>query len=447
MRILFVVHQFLPRYFTGTEQYVHALGVALVRAGHAVEVFTLEPNFAEADRLFEERLESIDGLAVTRLRVWYHLDADYDRMAWSHPLVGQRFAARLAAARPDVVHVFHLHHLGIEVLLAARAARLPVALHLMDFWFLCPNATLRRADGSLCSGPPQAGVGCIDCHRPELAARLSALGVREELIAFAAHAVPTPPAFRATLEACAGFVHRPRALRAAMATVDRVFAPSKFLAETFVADGFPRERFEVMAYGVDLDALFPLRAARDTESAVLRCAFLGSIAEHKGVDLAVDAVLATEGPIELTVHGRTSDFPDFAAPLVARAAGDPRIRFVGPFHPSERAAVLATIDVLFVPSRWYENTPFVILEAMAAGIVVIASDLGGIAEIVAHEVNGELAAVGDRDAFARALARLAFDRVRLARYRAALPTPKSLEFNARELAAVYRAMLAAGESR
>ena len=57
---------------------------------------------------------------------------------------------------------------------------------------------------------------------------------------------------------------------------------------------------------------------------------------------------------------------------------------------------LAELDVLGVPSIWIENAPFVIREAFAAGLPVVASNLGGMAERVRHEVNGLLFRPGDR---------------------------------------------------
>ena len=77
MRILFVVHQFLPDYFTGTEQYTFAIAQAMQRRGHSVEVFALDPDFAERDPVWEQREEVVEGIPVTRFRYWMHLGADF----------------------------------------------------------------------------------------------------------------------------------------------------------------------------------------------------------------------------------------------------------------------------------------------------------------------------------------------------------------------------------
>lgn len=437
-RITLVVHQFLPRYFTGTEQYVFAIARTMQSRGHEVEVIALEPDFSEQDRLYEETLEVVEGLRVLRIRAWYHLDRDFERMEFSHPYVGARIAARLAETRPDVVHFFHLRYLGVEVITEARSLGLRTVVHLMDFWYLCPAVVLRRPDGALCEGPPEGGLGCVDCHRPDLGADLDRRDLREAMArTMASMPSRTRPGTGVT-HRTETLATRPRRMRQALLAADRIVAPSRFLRAMFVQNGFPGDRIEVLTYGVDPDRLVGAEARATPGVRSLRLAFFGSIAEHKGADLVVDAVLGSEVDVTLTIHGRTTDFPEFAPALVERAAHDPRVRFPGPFERDRLGQVLAETDVLVVPSRWYENTPFVILEAFAAGVPVIATDLGGLREIVEDEVHGDLFPVGDVDALRSRIERLAREPERLARYRAALPRVKTLGDNADEIAAVYR---------
>ncbi|NRA96855.1 MAG: Flp pilus assembly complex ATPase component TadA, partial [Planctomycetes bacterium] len=75
-----------------------------------------------------------------------------------------------------------------------------------------------------------------------------------------------------------------------------------------------------------------------------------------------------------------------------------------------RVKVLANLDMLVVPSVWYENTPFSVLEALHASLPVIASDLGGITELVEHGINGLLFPAGDSDSLATAIQTVLDDR-------------------------------------
>jgi glycosyltransferase involved in cell wall biosynthesis len=69
--------------------------------------------------------------------------------------------------------------------------------------------------------------------------------------------------------------------------------------------------------------------------------------------------------------------------------------------------VYDSIDVLVVPSEWFDNCPFVISEAFAAGVPVVGADFGGISSMIRHEVDGLLFPMGDARCLARALLRLA----------------------------------------
>ncbi|MCK5944026.1 MAG: glycosyltransferase, partial [Planctomycetes bacterium] len=145
-----------------------------------------------------------------------------------------------------------------------------------------------------------------------------------------------------------------------------------------------------------------------------------------------------KGDCRAVLRGRSSDFRDYSELIVKNAAHDPRIRVDGPFARDQLAQALAEIDVLVVPSTWHENAPFVVLEARAAGLPVLASRFGGLTEVVRDEVDGELFAPGDHEDLARRLQRLVDEPERLQRYRDAVQPPKSLQAATDEFEQVYR---------
>jgi glycosyltransferase involved in cell wall biosynthesis len=125
------------------------------------------------------------------------------------------------------------------------------------------------------------------------------------------------------------------------------------------------------------------------------------------------------------------------------AADDSRITFCGTFPNSSIGEILSGIDVLVVPSIWYENTPLVIYSAMAASCPVIASDLGGMSEVVHHNINGLLVEPGDPSALAAALQQLSCDREMLTRLASGCKRPKSIREYVAELLEVYEEILKA----
>jgi glycosyltransferase involved in cell wall biosynthesis len=453
LRVALVVHQYPPRYFTGTESYAHAIARTL-HAGAAgatsgpieVEVFAFDPFLGEADDLAQETDEVVDGVPVHRIREWQGLHPDPLRGEYDDPLMASRFGAWLDERRPDVLHVFHLRLLGVGLLGEARRRGIPVAVNLMDFWFLCPRVTLQRRDGSLCEGPPAGGRQCLDCLDPDAAAQLGGGAPvapdeksRPDRFLLAA---PFDPSGRA-----AALAERADLLRAELLRCERIVAPSRFLQRMFAQNGVPENRTTILRYGIDPEGLDDARATPASPgdpAAPLAIGYAGSLAPHKGVHVLLEAfarIAPRSAPSpHLHVHGRLEDFPDYAAQLrrLAEGAHAERVTFHGPFARAERARIYGALDVLVVPSLWYENTPFVVLEAQACGVPVVVSDLGGLTESVRDGVDGEAFPPGDVDALATRLTRLCDERERLARYRSALPRIARIDEAARHFAELWR---------
>jgi glycosyltransferase involved in cell wall biosynthesis len=147
--------------------------------------------------------------------------------------------------------------------------------------------------------------------------------------------------------------------------------------------------------------------------------------------------------VELDVYGvvQGSSGEAYVRRLDALAAGDHRIRFHAPVTRSAVIPTIARHDLLAVPSQWLETGPFVVLEAFAAGVPVLGSDLGGIAELVSHAVDGILIEPASLRAWSDALARLAGDPGLLARLKAGVRPPRRMEAVAREMHELYRELL------
>lgn len=101
----------------------------------------------------------------------------------------------------------------------------------------------------------------------------------------------------------------------------------------------------------------------------------------------------------------------------AYAARDETIRFEGSYDHEPSREVLAPLDAVVIPSVWYEKTPTSGLNAVAAGVPVIGSDLGGIQELVRDDGSGLTLPVGDAVALAALLDELLDDPARLRQIR------------------------------
>lgn len=422
MRLLFVVHQFFPDCHSGTEQYCLAIARQARQRGDDVTILSLHWDHDRdwpAIRLFEQ---PYDGFRVLRLNHWRRLNANDVLRDYENRHLEGWFRAVLDDVRPEAVHFFHLRQLGSNLIPVAVAHGARTVVNLMDFWFLCPRFTLLRGDGSLCEGPPDGGAGCVACEYPALQGVAAAPGPVDTTS-------EPPMRLRALLD------RRTVQLRN-LACADSVVAPSRFLAAMFAMNGFPAERISVVPYGLEPGRIVPLPAARPRTP--LRLGFCGVLSPWKAPHIAAAAVRWSTLPVTLAVHGRLEEpmFADYIARLRETAGGDPRITFPGAYDAAGAPAVFAGLDALVVPSTWYENTPFVVLEAFAAGVPVLASDLGGLSEVVRDGENGLLFRAGDEQALRAAIARLVQEPGLYERLR---PTPpRSTEHDGEAFAALYR---------
>jgi glycosyltransferase involved in cell wall biosynthesis len=139
-------------------------------------------------------------------------------------------------------------------------------------------------------------------------------------------------------------------------------------------------------------------------------AFAGRLSAQKSLELALAAVDAVDG-VSLLIAGEG----DEQARLESRAG--PRVRFLGP-QPRERVLELfRAADASILSSSW-ENFPHTVVEALAAGTPVIATDVGGVGEVVVDGENGLLVAPGDTAALTDAVRRYFADDELRARLRA-----------------------------
>jgi glycosyltransferase involved in cell wall biosynthesis len=416
VKLLYVLHQFFPEAYSGTEQYVLACAREGRRRGHDVTIASLLPDSSIPDPPVHVYRETYDGFPVVRVRHWIGCLRNEAVRDFHDPHLRPAFARILEEVRPEAVHFFHLRNVGADFLLAAEEMRLRTVVHLMDFWYLCPRFNLLRGDGTLCLGAPEGGIGCVSCVRPDLVEGDSPSGPFEKSRVLASGGdfpspEPTPPGVAAAL------ARRPAFLRDALARADAVFAPSRFLRDLFVRNGFPERRFRVVPYGVSRDRFAANPVARPRRP--LRLMFAGVLSPWKGALVLVEAARHVRGEFELHLFSRLDEemFRPYISRVLQAAEGDPRIRFRGMFERDSARSVYAEADLLVLPSLWHENTPFVALEALASGVPVLGSDVGGIAEIVREGENGALFPRGDVAALSRRLQEFVDRPARLAELR------------------------------
>ncbi|MBZ0186396.1 MAG: glycosyltransferase family 4 protein [Candidatus Obscuribacterales bacterium] len=433
-RILITVHKFFPDHRAGTEVLTLKIAQELKQRGHEILIVTADPpdtdarhNQGPACRDYE-----YEGIAVHVVMESLRLTGYSFEHEYMHPQIQKHFGSLIDRFKPDFIHVMHAQNLSASVIREAKARGLKVILSPTDFWFICPIVQLKRRDGTICEGPGPIAEPCLTCYTPELippkAQLTQALEARFPILA----RVPGGRAI-ASLEALYNLykgkkmkaarkatIQRPTILRETGNSVDAICVPTKIMKSLFIKNGFKEELIHHIPFGIDTSLLEPY--TQKTASDCLRIGFIGTLYEHKGVDILIRAFqkLSDSPAAILKIYGDPDQFPSYSKSLrqLVESVEKKRkqIEFAGTFPNQELGKILTDIDVLIVPSRWYENTPLVIQSALATRTPLIATNLGGMSELIHHGENGFLFELNNDDDLAKQLEKLQKDRSLLQKF-------------------------------
>lgn len=449
MRLLLAAHQFLPKHSSGTEVLTYETARGLIRRGHQVRVLAAHPaTLDEAKARPGLEAEQYKEVPVDRLQHHFGTKPAPVRSEYDDPHNYREFTALLERHRPELVHVFHASRLSTAVVHAAKDFGVPVVFTATDFWSICSNSQLKRHDESMCTGPDWAAGNCARCYLGKHAGSpaMRKLVSLPTVALWAMRQVGKLPRYRdqPRTKLLADLMGRPAGVRAMLARCDRIIAPTRTMFDMLTQNGVPAGKLRVSHYGLNVE--YVKGHTRKTPSAAVRVGFMGTMFEHKGVHVLVEAFRKLKSqplprPVTLDLWGDLTHFPDYAAKLQEMAAGVPDLHFRGTFPNDQIGTVFDAIDLLVIPSVWYENAPLVLYSAHATQTPVLATDLGSLAELIHHDADGLLFPRGDADGLAAQLRRVVDDPELLGRLRANTPPVKTMDENVTELEALYRGLL------
>jgi glycosyltransferase involved in cell wall biosynthesis len=288
-----------------------------------------------------------------------------------NPAAARRFRRQLEIAKPDIVHI-HNTWFSITPSAAseARRAGVPVVMTLHNYRLSCANGQFFRH-----------GSQCTACLK---GSAFNGLLHRCYQDSFAASA----------LAAANTGIHRQ--LGTWTRNVNLFLCLTEFAKARFIEAGIPAEKLQVRH-----NCVADPGERTASASTSHQIAYIGRLGSEKGVRGLMEAWrLARLGDFELLVVGGGPEREALEAMCV------PGIRFTGPVEHGAVLETLRSVRCLVFPSLWFEGEPMIVVEALAAGTPVLASDVGGIPELLGHGSAGWLTKAGDVDAWRKSLQNL-----------------------------------------
>ena len=360
MRVLMISNYFPPNYAGGAELSAFNACYGLRNRGEDCAVLSINgrlPEEVDQQRVYRGVPVQEVGYRVRRPKAgWQVFD----------PRVYRRVLCEIRRFRPDVVHVHNVSGTSLAPFLACRRLAVPVVLTLHDYWLLCPNNMLYRADGTLCDPGARSG-SCRRCFR-----RYDFWG---------------------------NIPGRRRVFSWAARGVSLFVSPSQALIDLHVAAGYARRRFRLLRNGIlrehfqqpSTDCLREVAEDRGLSKTLL---FAGAIVESKGMATLIQALPLLERYVDrlcLLVAGWGDQ--QFVNALQRHTPSPVRMLGKVPFY--EMGTLYSAADLTLVPSVWYDNSPTVIYESLLGGTPVLGSAIGGIPELIREGETGYLVPAGD----------------------------------------------------
>lgn len=446
MKILQVIHGFHPYNVAGTEVYTYNLCQELAKK-HKLAVFYRVDDLDLKE--YTIKYNKLDILDIFTINNTFRLYNSFE-MTYRNDAIAEKFGWVLDQSKPDIIHIQHLLYLSTKIVEETIKRRIPMVFTLHDYWLICPQGQLLKNSMYPCNG--EDNFECINCI-------LYQLSIKEHAISayyFLKNFVPeyfvqlfkniylgySKASFLTKKKALNLIEERITHMKNICSEVDLFISPSQFLRRKFIEFGIPKDKIIILPYGFNLNNF---KNFKKTSSDKLRFGFIGNLLLAKGVHILIESFNKIKNDsVELRIYGRVMSYKGMLCNYlryIKKITKNKNIKFMGDFDYKRIAEIFGQIDVLVVPSIWYENSPLVIQEAFATKTPVIASNVGGIPELIKDGINGFLFEPNNSEDLYRKINLIIENPNLLGEIRQNIKPPKSIEENAKEIEEIYNKLI------
>lgn len=402
MLIVLVTNHFFPYSTGGVEVLAKGLATSYQSRGHEVKILcSISPTTLTEQKPFID--EIYQDIFVRRIPVSPEnrslITKVYDPNLI--PILEETFSHW----QPDVVHILTMVGFSSAVIIVAKKYAQKVFYTSTGYELFCSRIELIKTNGNLCNGWASFAK-CYNCCRPQnlrsmpfylmtawmSETQLSKFKSKTEQLLQRKYPIES-------LKIASELHARRTWMTYILRFLDHIIAPSNWVKQTLIWNGVEENRISVVQHGVD-----PLVIGNGdkTYSNQIRFGYIGRLVKLKGVDLLIQAFLKLSKETynaSLKIFGPASEdeknYYNFCQQIGQK---DTRITFHGILSREQMSKIFSEIDVLVVPSGWHEVLGIIVQEGLANLTPVIGSRIGGIQELIHHNINGLLFSVNDKKA-------------------------------------------------
>lgn len=348
MHILYLIHQFYPNHYSGTERVIFGTASYLQKLGHKVTILTYSHEEDTSypyhmDEIFykEYMFEGLNVISVKSNHTSYN-------SSYFIPNESSVYKHIIKEINPDIIHAGHLMYMN-AFLKAGKQLEIPYVLSLTDFWMICHKSQMLTDGGFLCSGPDE-GKQC----------KQLCMGLEKDYYENR-------------------FIQASQILNESAANI----VSSKFLHHMM---DYSIKNFKSIniPYGLNFSYL-DVNNNYYKEDSKLNFLFSGTLSKHKGIDTVIKAFKNIKNKnFTLNIYG---DGP-MREYVENEVKNENNLNFLGSYSKEDTKKLIRENDIVLVPSAWYENNPIILQEMIAANLPPIVSNIGSLPEMIKHEETG-----------------------------------------------------------
>lgn len=331
----------------GSEKYYFELAELLKEHGHEVAFFSMkdEKNISTGNK--EYFVDKIDLNKSSKLKAF---DVIYSKSNY------KKMKEALEDFKPDIVHINNFQRqLSASIIKAIKKKNIPIVFTAHDVQAVCPAITMMDNDKCICE--KCKGGKYLNCIKKKC---------------------NKGSTLKSIIGAIEGYYYRAKKIYTKK--INYIITPSNFYKTKFVEDGIPDYKIQALHNFVDLKQ-YDLEVTDEGYAL-----YFGRLSKEKGILNLVNAFAKLENGT-LYIAGEGSEKENIEK-IINENNLQERVKLLGFLNADEMKEIIRKSRFVVVPSIWYENCPYSVMETLAIGKPVIGANIGGIPELIQEAKTG-----------------------------------------------------------